>query len=93
MKKIVEVEYVGIEDIQEISDDAFAIMKNTNHHISISMSNTGDNALVQVWIMLDGFDMNGKYDYNYMFYIDDSEQSVVMMNSCKNTLKNILAEE
>lgn len=94
MKKLVEVEYVGIEDIQEIIDDAYDIMKHTRHHISISISNTNSGSvLINVYIMLDGFKEKKLYDYNYMFELDDSETSVDMMKSCKNTLKNLLAED
>ena len=31
MRKTIEVEYVGIEDVQEIMDDAFAKMKEDNY--------------------------------------------------------------
>ena len=94
MKKIIEVEYVGIEDVQEILDDTYAVSKHTKHYVSVSMSNGSTNApLVHVLIMLDGFDKDGLYDYDYLFRINDDEISVTTMKNCKNTLRNLLAEE
>ena len=44
-------------------------------------------------IMLDGFDSNGKYDYDYRFYMTDAERDVNSMYECKSTLNNLLCEE
>ena len=37
MKKIVEVEYVGIEDIQEIIESAYAVMRE-GHYVNVQIS-------------------------------------------------------
>ena len=38
MRKTIEVEYVGIEDVQEIMDDAYAATKE-GHFVNVSFSN------------------------------------------------------
>ena len=91
MKKTIEVEYVGIEDIQEIMDDAFALMK-LGHYVSAEFDSLFGKPVVRVRIMLGGWDKDKEYDYEYKFDVDDDEESVLMMNSCKNTIKNLLAE-
>ena len=92
MRKMVEIEYVGIEDVQEILDDARAVM-DVGHYVSISIGNVGELPLVTVNIMLDGFVSSASFDYSYTFYMSDEESEVALMNSCKNTLKNLLVEE
>lgn len=92
MRKTIEVEYVGIEDIQEIIDNAYALMLE-GHYVNVSISNGVDKPLVSVMIMLDGWDSNGKFDYDYKFYMTDSEDDVNSMNECKSTLNNLLSEE
>ena len=92
MRKMVEIEYVGIEDVQEILDDARAVM-SVGHYVKVSIGNVGELPLVSVNIILDGFVSSANYDYSYSFYMSDEESEVALMNSCKNTLKNLLVEE
>ena len=92
MRKMVEIEYVGIEDVQEILDDARAVM-GVGHYVNVSIGNVGELPLVSVRIILDGFVSDANYDYSYSFYMSDEESEVALMNSCKNTLKNLLVEE
>ena len=93
MRKTVEVEYVGIEDVQEIMDDAFALMKEGNY-ANVEVSNYRDgNALVRVHIMIGGFDSEREYDYDYSFYMTDRHDDVDEMNACKSVMKNLLVEE
>ena len=91
MKKTVTVEYVGIEDVQDIIDDAYALMKE-GHYVNVSISNVSEMTMVRVGIMLGGFDMNKERDYDFDFYMSDDEIDVKMMNECKNILKNLLVE-
>ena len=91
MRKMVEIEYVGIEDVQEILDDARAVM-DVGHYVNVSISNVGEPPLVTVSIILDGFVSSASYDYSYTFYMSDDESDVALMNSCKSTLKNLLVE-
>ena len=92
MIKTVEIEYVGIEDIQEILDDARAVM-SVGHYVNVSISNVGVLPLVGVNIMLDGFGSCARYDYEYSFYMSNDENEVAIMNRCKSTLKNLLVED
>ena len=92
MRKTVEVEYVGIEDVHEILDDARAVM-SVGHYVNVSISNVGELPLVGVNIILDGFERCARYDYEYSFYMSDDENEVAIMNSCKSTLKNLLVED
>ena len=92
MRKRVEIEYVGIEDVQEILDDARAVM-NVGHYVNVSIGNVGELPLVTVNIILDGFVSSASYDYSYSFYMSDDESEVALMNSCKSTLKNLLVED
>lgn len=92
MRKMVEIEYVGIEDVQEILDDARAVM-SVGHYVNVSIANVRELALVSVGIILGGFDEKKGYDYSYTFYMSDEESEVALMNSCKNTLKNLLVED
>ena len=92
MRKMVEIEYVGIEDVQEILDDARAVM-SVGHYVNVSISNVGEMPLVTVNIILDGFVSSANYDYSYWFYMSDEESEVALMNSCKSTLKNLLVED
>lgn len=91
MRKTVEVEYVGIEDVQEIIDDAYALMKE-GHYVSVSIGNVSEMTIVRVGIILGGFDAEKGRDYNFDFYMSDDEVDVRDMNECKNTLKNLLVE-
>lgn len=93
MKKTVEIEYVGIEDVQEILDDAYAVTKEGNY-VSVEMASYDDGrAYVRCLIMLDGFDAGKPYDYCYTFVISDEQKHVDEMNRCKSILKNLLVEE
>lgn len=90
MKKIIEVEYVGIEDVQEITDDAYAVMKHTDHYVSAQLSNYSE-PLLQVHIMLGGLDTERNFDYSFNIALNDNEIEVKRMNECKSILKNLLA--
>ena len=92
MKKMIEIEYVGIKDVQEILEYAKAVMSR-GHYINVSIGNVGELPLVTVNIILDGFVSSANYDYSYSFYMSDEESEVALMNSCKSTLKNLLVEE
>ena len=92
MRKTVEIEYVGIEDIQEITDDLYALMRD-GHYASIDMSNVGDTVYVRVLIMLNGLDIYKDYDYTFSFYMSERSNDLKTMNECKSILKNLLAEE
>ena len=91
MKKIVEIEYVGIEDIQEITDDAYALMR-LGHYVNVEMLNLrhDDVAMVNVAIRLGGWDATGSNDYSFRFYMTDNSEDVKIMNECKNSIKNLL---
>ena len=92
MRKTVEVEYVGIEDIQEIMDDALALMKEGNY-ANVGFSNyENKKVLVSVSIMIGGFDTERMYDYNYSVYLGDNDDDVDEMNACKSIMKNLLVE-
>ena len=92
MRKTVEIEYVGIEDIQEITDDLYALMRD-GHYASIDMSNVGDTVYVRVLIMLIGPDFDKEYDYQFALYMTEDVDDLKAMNECKSILKNLLAEE
>ena len=92
MIKTVEIEYVGIEDIQEITDDLYALMRD-GHYASIDMSNVGDTVYVRVLIMLNGLDFDKEYDYQFEFYMTEDVDDLKAMNECKSILKNLLTEE
>ena len=92
MKKSIEIEYVGIKDVQEILEYAKAVMSR-GHYINVSIDNIGKLPLVTVNIILDGFVSSANYDYSYSFYMSDDESEVALMNSCKSTLKNLLVED
>ena len=92
MRKTVEIEYVGIEDIQEITDDLYALMRD-GHYASIDMSNVGDTVYVRVLIMLNGLDFDKEYDYQFAFYMTEDVDDLKAMNECKSILKNLLIEE
>ena len=89
MKKTIEIEYVGIEDVWQILEYSRAVMSR-GHYVNFSINNTEDIPLVCVKIMLGGFSDSANYDYSYMFYISDKENDVAVMNKCKSTLKNLL---
>ena len=92
MKKTVEIEYVGIEDVQEIIDDAYAVMRE-GHYVSVSVGNVSDDILVSVNIILGGFEASKEFDYMIGFNVSEDERDVSEMNKCKTILKSLLAEE
>ena len=89
MKKMIEIEYVGFEDVQQILEYSRAVMSR-GHYVNFSIHNTEGIPLVCVKIMLGGFVDSGNYDYSYMFYMTDKENDVAVMNKCKSTLRNLL---
>ena len=92
MRKTIEVEYVGIEDIQEIMENAYALMRE-GHYVTMSVSNRVEKLFVSIMIMLDGWNSDGMFDYDYTFYMTDDEEDVRIMNECKSTLNNLSSEE
>lgn len=90
MRKTVEIEYVGIEDIQDIMDDVYALMR-AGHYVSVSLSNIG-KPLCTVYIMTGGFEPKKEYDYSFSFYMTDEESEVKEMNKCRSVINNLLAE-
>ena len=91
MKKMIEIEYVGIKDVQEILEYAKAVMSR-GHYINVSIANVGALPLVSVNIILDGFVSNANYDYSYSFYMSDEEDEVAIMNDCKKELIKLIDE-
>ena len=89
MKKTIEIEYVGFEDVQQILEYSRAIMSR-GHYVRFSINNTEGIPLVWIKIMLGGFVDSGNYDYSYMFYMSDKENDVTVMNKCKSMLRNLL---
>lgn len=92
MIKTVEIEYVGIEDIQEITDDIYAVIKE-GHYASIDIGSVGDEVYVRVLIMLNGLDIYKDYDYMFSFYMSERSEDLKAMNDCKSVLKNLLVED
>ena len=88
---MVQIEYVGIEDVQEILDDARAVM-SVGHYVNVSIANVGALPLVSVNIILDGFVSSASYDYSYTFYMSDDEDEVAIMNDCKKELIKLIDE-
>lgn len=91
MKKMIEIEYVGIKDVQEILEYAKAVMSR-GHYVNVSISNVGELPLVTVNIILDGFERSANYDYSYWFYMSDDEDEVAIMNDCKKELIKLIDE-
>ena len=89
MKKTIEIEYVGFEDVWLILEYSRAVMSR-GHYVNFSISNAEGIPLVCVKIMLDGFVDGGNYHYSYTFYMSDKENDVSEMNNCKFRLKNLL---
>lgn len=89
MKKTIEIEYVGFEDVLQILEYSRAVMSR-GHYVNFSISNSEGIPLVCVKIMLDGFVDGGNYHYSYTFYMSDKENDVSEMNNCKFRLKNLL---
>ena len=91
MKKTSEVEYVGIEDVQEIMDDAYAATKE-GHFVNVGFSNCSDNVMISVTVMIGGYESGKNIDDSFTLFITDREHDVKEMNECKNVLKNLLVE-
>ena len=89
MKKTIEIEYVGFEDVWQILEYSRAVMSR-GHYVNFSISNAEGIPLVCVKIMIDGFVDRGNYDYSYMFYMSDKENDFITMNNCKSMLKDLL---
>ena len=89
MKKMIEIEYVGIEDVWQILEYSRAVMSR-GHYVNFSISNAEGIPLVCVKIIIDSFIDSGNYDYLYTFYMSDKENDVSEMNKCKSTLRNLL---
>ena len=92
MKKTVEIEYVGIEDVQDILDDAFALMRE-GHYVSVEVHSMSGTPKVDVYVMLGGWDANKTLDYAFRFYMTEGNTNIKEMNSCKVALKKLLVEE
>ena len=92
MKKMVEVEYVDIEDIHELIEDVAVLIK-LGHYASIQLNENCGKTYVHVYIMLGGFDEDKRYDYNYSFGFGDDSYNIKQMNECKGTINNLLTEE
>ena len=91
MIKTVDIEYVGIEDIQEIIDDIYAVIKE-GHHATFHMMPVTNAIYIDVNIMIGGFDVNKDYDYKFTFAITDKDEDINAMNDCKSVLRSLLIE-
>ena len=91
MIKTVDIEYVGIEDIQEIIDDIYAVIKE-GHHATFHMMPVTNAIYIDVNIMIGGFDVNKDYNYKFTFAITDKDEDINAMNDCKSVLNNLLEE-
>ena len=90
MKKTIEIEYVGFEDVWQILEYSRAVMSR-GHYVNFSISNADGIPLVCVKITIDGFIIDsGNYDYSYEFYMTDKENDFTTMNKCKSMLKDLL---
>lgn len=89
MKKMIEIEYIGIEDVWQILEYSRAVMSR-GHYVNFSISNPEGIPLVCVKIILNKFINNRNYDYSYEFYMSDKENDVAVMNKCKSMLRNLL---
>lgn len=92
MKKVIEVEYVGIEDIHELIEDVAVLIK-CGHYASIQLNENCGKPYVHVYIMIGGFNEQKNYDYDYSFRFGDNSNDIKQMNECKSTINNLLTEE
>ena len=92
MKKVIEVEYVGIEDIHELIEDVDVLIK-CGHYASIQFNENCGKPYVHVYIMIGGFDEDKSYDYDYSFRFGDNPNDIKQMNECKSTINNLLTGE
>ena len=89
MKKIIEIDYVGIEDIQEILDDVYAIQQE-GHYAEFNFTNFCERPKINIKIWLGGWSVEKDNDYCFEFYVTDKAEDVRRMDDCKSTLKNLL---
>ena len=92
MKKVIEVEYVGIEDIHELIEDVNVLIK-CGHYASVQLNENCGKPYVHVYIMIGGFDEEKSYDYDYSFRFGDNPNDIKQMNECKSTINNLLTGE
>ena len=92
MKKVIEVEYVGIEDVHELIEDVAVLIKY-GHYASVQLNENCGKPYVHVYIMIGGFDEEKSYDYDYSFRFGDNPNDIKQMNECKSTINNLLIEE
>ena len=92
MKKVIEVEYVGIEDIHELIEDVAVLIK-CGHYVSVQLNENCGKPYVHVYIMIGGFNEQKNYDYDYSFRFGDNPNDIKQMNECKSTINNLLAGE
>lgn len=92
MRKTIEIEYVGIEDIQDIVDDINAVI-NEGHHVSFQMMSLRGVMTVDIYIMLHGFNADKEYDFKFSFSMTANKEDVETMNNCKTVLRNLIVED
>ena len=92
MKKVIEVEYVGIEDIHELIEDVATLIK-CGHYASVQLNENCGKPYVHLYIIIGGFDRDKGYDYDYSFRVGDNPNDIKQMNECKSTINNLLTEE
>lgn len=89
MKKIVEIEYVGVEDLQDMLDDVYAIQQR-GHYVEFNFANFCEKPKINIKIWLGGWSVEKDNDYNFEIYLTDTVVDVRRMDECKSTLKNLL---
>ena len=92
MKKVIEIEYVGIEDVYELIEDVDVLIK-CGHYASVQLNENCGKPYVHVYIMIGGFDEDKSYDYDYSFRFGDNPNDIKQMNECKSTINNLLTEK
>ena len=63
------------------------------HYVSVEMANLCKVERVQIKIMLDGWDKDKNYDFDFSFFVSDEEKEVAKMNDCRSILNELLEEE
>ena len=92
MKKVIEIEYVGIEDVYELIEDVDVLIK-CGHYASVQLNENCGKPYVHVYIMIGGFNEQKNYDYDYSFRFGDNPNDIKQMNECKSTINNLLTGE
>lgn len=92
MRKTIEIEYVGVEDLQEILDDICAVIKE-GHHVYFDTMSVERYIYTNVYIMIGGFKVDREFDFKFSFKMSDDKEDVKIMNECKVVLKNLLVED